>query len=296
VVNNSNPLSLSTGNPDLRPTYSHSLLLRLSEANPGLSRSRFLFANLTRTAHTIGNETFTGLRDTTIDGVALSPGVQLTRPANLDVSWNGNLFAVYSRPLPLLKSLISFNEGGTWSRLPARINDRINVASTYALRTGAVLSSNISENLDFTLSYQGNYNISRNSLSGVNRGDYYTHTIGLRFSATAAHGIVIRQEVNHNLQSGVPSAYGQDIVLWNTTLGKKFLKDQRGELRVTATDVLAQNTSVSRSITDSYIQDTRDQALKRYVQAVFTYTFRPAGMGNRGFGGFGGRRGEGDGH
>ena len=289
VVNNSNPLSIQTGNPDLRPTYSNSILLRLSEANPGQSRSRFVFANLTRTAHTIGNETFGAVRDTVIDGAALSPGVQLTRPANLDVSWNGNLFAVYSRPLPLLKSIISFNDGGTFSRTPARINGEINQATSYALRSGAVLSSNISENLDFTLSYQGNYNISRNTLSGVNRGDYYTHTIGLRFNAVAPHGIVIRQEVNHNLQSGVPTAYGQDVVLWNTTLGKKFLKDQRGEFRVTATDVLAQNSSVNRSITESYVQDTRDQTLKRYVQAVFTYTFRPAGMG--GMEGREGRRG-----
>jgi hypothetical protein len=85
---------------------------------------------------------------------------------------------------------------------------------------------------------------------------------------------VVRQELNHNLQSRVPSAYGQDIVLWNTTLGKKFLKNQAGELRVTASDVLEQNRSVSRSITESYVQDTRDRALGRFVQAVFTYTFR----------------------
>ena len=85
---------------------------------------------------------------------------------------------------------------------------------------------------------------------------------------------MVRQEVNHNLQSGVPSAYGQDVVLWNTTLGKKFLKKEAGEIRVTATDVLKQNRSVSRSITEAYVQDSRDRTLARYVQAVFTYTFK----------------------
>src|SRR5207244_8799789 len=111
---------------------------------------------------------------------------------------------------------------------------------TYALRSGVVVSSNISQNLDFTVSYWGSYNLSRNALSVRNAGDYYSHTLGLRFNAIAAHGIVVREEVNHNLQSGVTSGYGQDVVLWNTTLGKKFLKNDRGELRVTATDVLAQ--------------------------------------------------------
>ena len=74
--------------------------------------------------------------------------------------------------------------------------------------------------------------------------------------------------------SGVTNQYGQNVVLWNTTLGKKFLKDDRGELRVTATDVLRQDRSVGRSFTESYIQDSRDSTLGRFVQAVFTYTFR----------------------
>jgi outer membrane beta-barrel protein/carboxypeptidase family protein len=274
VVNNSNPLSLSSGNPDLRPTYNHSISLRVSEADPAKSKSRFLFANVSRTSHPIANATFTAPTDTTIDGVFLARGTQLTRPVNLDQSWNANLFAVYSRPTNWIKSIVSFNGGGSFTRNPTQINGLTNLSRSYALRSGVTLSSNISPNLDFTVSYQGNYNISRNSLTTSNQGDYYTHSIGVRFNAVARHGIVVRQELNHNLQSGVPSAYGQDIVLWNTTLGKKFLKNDQGELRVTASDVLQQNRSVSRSVTETYVQDSRDRTLGRYVQAVFTYTFR----------------------
>lgn len=274
VVNNSNPLSLSSGNPSLRPTYNHSLSLRVSEADPLRSRSRFLFANVTRISHPIANSTFTAFSDTTLGGIFLPRGTQLTRPVNLDESWSANLFGVYSRPAKFLKSILSFNGGGSFTRTPTQVNGATHVGSTYALRSGAVLASNISQNLDFTVSYQGTYNLSRNTLSTGSTGDYYTHTLGLRFNAVGRHGIVVRQEVNHNLQSGVPSAYGQDIVLWNTTLGKKFLKGEKGELRVTATDVLEQNRSVSRSITETYVQDSRDRTLGRYLQAVFTYTFR----------------------
>ncbi len=274
VVNNANPLALSTGNPDLVPSYTNSISLRLSEADPMRSRSTFAFFNLSRTARTFSNATFTAPRDTTIAGVFLVRGTQLTRPINLEESWSSNLFAVYSRPLTWMKSNLSFNGGGTFSRTPTSIQGAINRSSTYGIRSGTVLASNISQNLDFTVSYQGTYNISRNTLSTSNTGDYFTHAASLRFNATVPHGVVIRQELNHNLQSGVPSAYGQDVLLWNTTVGKKMLKDGRGELRLTASDVLEQNRSVSRSVTETYVQDTRDLALKRYVQAVFTYTFR----------------------
>jgi hypothetical protein len=273
VINNSNPLSLSSGNPDLRPTYNNTISLRYSEADPMKSKSKFLFANVTHTAHAIANATFTAPNDTTLDGVFLQRGTQLTRPSNLDESWNANVFGVYSRPAKFLKSIISFNAGESFSRTPTQVNGFTNLSTTHAIRTGAVLSSNISQNLDFTVLYQGTYNISRNTLTTGSTGDYYTHTLGLRFNAVAKYGIVVRQEVNHNLQSGVPSAYGQDVVLWNTTLGKKFLKGERGELRFTVTDVLEQNRAVNRNITETYVQDSRDQTLSRFVQAVFTYTF-----------------------
>ena len=274
VVDNSNPLSLSSGNPNLRQTYNNTLSLRLSEADPRASKSKFLFMNVTRTSHPIQNSTFTASRDTTLDGIFLARGTQLVRPENLDESWNANAFAVYSRPAKFLKSIVSVNGGGSFSRTPTRINAATNLASTYAIRSGVVLSSNISQNLDFNLSYQGNYNVTRNTLSAGSSGDYYSHTAGLRLNAVMKHGIVMRQEVTHNLQSGVPSAYGQDVVLWNTTLGKKFLKGEKGELRVTATDVLKQERSVGRSVTESYVQDSRDRTLGRFVQAVFTDTVR----------------------
>jgi outer membrane beta-barrel protein/carboxypeptidase family protein len=292
VVNNANPLSLSTGNPDLRTAYNQTLSLRLSEADPAKSRSKFVFLNVTRTSHPIGNSTFTAPTDTTLDGVFLARGTQLTKPVNLDASWNANVFGVYSRPLTKLKSILSLNGGGTLTRTPSLINNVSNLGRTYAIRSGVVLSSNISQNLDFTVSYWSTYNISRSTLSTANTGDYFTHNAGLRLNAVVGPGIVLRQEVNHNLQSGVPSAYGQDVVLMNSTIGKKFLKDGRGELRLTATDVLQENRAVSRNVTETYVQDSRDRTLGRYVQMVFTYTFRSGttpGMGMPGMPGMPGR-------
>jgi hypothetical protein len=274
VVNNTNPLSLSTGNPALQPAYNHSISLRLSEADPSRSRSKFLFMNVSRTSDPIANSTFTAPFDTTVGGIFLGRGTQLTRPKNLSESWNGNLFGVWSRPLSKIKSILSLNGGLTYTRTPTEINTATNIASTYAIRPGVVLSSNISQNLDFTVSYWCTYTIANNTLTTSSSGDYFTHSAGLRLNQVVGPGIVLRQEVNHNLQTGVPSAYGQDVLLWNLTIGKKMLKEDRGELKVTTSDVLRQNRSVSRSVTESYVQDSRDQALGRYVQVVFTYSFR----------------------
>jgi Outer membrane protein beta-barrel family/Carboxypeptidase regulatory-like domain len=274
VVDNTNPLSLSTGNPDLSQSYSHTLSLRLSEANPAKSTSRFLFGNITRTSQPIANATFFAPADTTLDGIFVPRGGQLTRPENLDESWNGSVFGVYARPVVKLKSNLSLSAGVTHTRTPTRVNSGINVGRTTTVRPGLNLSSNISPQLDFTLSYQGAMNYARNAATDDDTGDYYSHALSLQLNVVVGPGIVVRQDLVHNLQGNTAPVYGEDALMWNWTIGKKFLKDQRGELRVTTTDALENERSVNRSITETFVQDTRDRVLGRFVQAVFTYSWR----------------------
>ena len=274
VVDYSNPLALSTGNPALGRTYTHMLSLRFSEADPLRSRSRFVFMNVMRTSDPISNATLTASADTVIAGIDVGRGTQISRPVNLDESWNGNLFAAVSRPAGPLKSVLTLNGGVSFTQTQSLVNAGQNTARTSTVRYGTVAASNISQNLDFTLSYQGNYNIQRNTLTPNTRNGFYAHTIGFRLNAVGKGGIVIRQELSHQYQDGDTEEFSQNVVLWNSTLGKKFLKDNRGEIRVTLTDALRQDRSVGRTFTESYVQDSRDLTLGQFVQAVFTYTFR----------------------
>jgi hypothetical protein len=150
----------------------------------------------------------------------------------------------------------------------------MSIANSYAMSAGAVVSSNISPDVDFTVSYTGNYTISRYSLQEQSNSNYFYHTAGVRVNLIFLDGIVLRNDVNNTLYTGLAGGYNQDIVIWNVGLGKKFLADQRGELRVTANDILNQNKNVSRSITDSYVQDTENQVLPKYFLVTFTYTLR----------------------
>jgi hypothetical protein len=67
--------------------------------------------------------------------------------------------------------------------------------------------------------------------------------------------------------------------LWNLSVGKKFLKDRKGELKVTAFDVLKQNISFSRSVSDNAttINTERNQVLTQYFLLTFTYNLRNFG-------------------
>jgi len=72
------------------------------------------------------------------------------------------------------------------------------------------------------------------------------------------------------MTSAVAGNFGQDVLLWNASVGRKLFKDQRGELRLTGSDVLDQNKSLSRTVTPSYVQDVNSQTLRPYVMLMLT--------------------------
>jgi vacuolar-type H+-ATPase subunit D/Vma8 len=59
--------------------------------------------------------------------------------------------------------------------------------------------------------------------------------------------------------------------------GKKILKDQKGELKLSVFDLLKQNRSITREVTSEYIQDVQNQVLQQYFMLTFTYNLRNFG-------------------
>ena len=87
-------------------------------------------------------------------------------------------------------------------------------------------------------------------------------------------GIVYSSDLTYQYYSGLSARYTDNFVLWNMGLAKKFFKDQSGELKFSAYDVLKQNSSYSRTVTESYVQDSQNMVLGQYFLVTFTYKLR----------------------
>ncbi len=275
VIDNSNPLLLTTGNPNLGQEYSHRLVARYGAANAEKSHSFFAFLMGSYTNDYIGNATLIASRDTLLaEGITLFQGSQLTRPVNLDGYWNVRSFLTYGLPVAVLKSNLNLNAGLSFTRTPGLINEALNMASTYQANTGFVLSSNISEAVDFTVAYAANYNIVNNSLVPNMDNNYFYQTTSAKFNWLFGKGFVFSTDLNHTLYTGLTDTFDQHYVLWNASFGYKFLKNKVAELKITAFDLLNQNNSISRQVTETYIEDNVTEVLKRYFMLTFTYNVR----------------------
>jgi len=139
------------------------------------------------------------------------------------------------------------------------------------------ISSNISDKLDFTLSGRPSWNQVTNSNQPGVVNTYINQTSSFRFNWQIWEGFVIRSDFNHILNTGLADGFNQNFWLWNVALGKKLFKNERGEIALSVNDVLRQNRNISRSVTETWIEDSLTNALQQVVLLTFTYNLRHFG-------------------
>jgi hypothetical protein len=275
VINNSNSLQLSTGNPDLKQDFQQNIFLRYSGVNTNKATSFFALIGGNYSNNFIGNSTLIANQDTTVyNDIFLQRGSQIIRPVNLDGYFSLRSFINYTFPIKKIKTNLSVNVSGNYNNVPGMINTNINYAKTATGGLGLVFSSNISEKFDFTLSSNSSYSNIQNTLQTSSNTNYLSQVSKLKITANPWKGLILQSEYSNTYYSGLTSAFNQSISLWNAAIGYKFLKNKQAELRITVYDILNQNNSVSRTNTDSYIQDSQTNVLNRYYMLTFTYNFK----------------------
>ncbi|MBJ7428881.1 MAG: outer membrane beta-barrel protein, partial [Bacteroidia bacterium] len=262
VIDNSNPLSLSTGNADLKQEYSNTFVTRFGFSNPDKGKTFYVFINANATQNYIGNTTYTA-RDSVenINGIILTRGSQLSKPENFDGYYNINSFITYGFPVKKLKSNLNLNLGTTYSRTPSKINNLTNFANTYVLTSGFALGSNISEKIDFSVSYTAFYNIVENSINAKLNNNYFYQISAAKLNLLPWKGLVFRTEITNTYYTGLGSGFDQNFFLWNGGIGYKFLKNNAAELMLNTFDILNQNNNISRTVSGNFIEDNRTQVL-----------------------------------
>ena len=279
VVDNTNPLQLSTGNPNLDQSFSHQLVARFNATNPAAGRVFIGFVSVQTTTDYVGTETIVAAQERVLDnGLVLAPGSQFTRPVNLDGYWNARTFLTLGKPVGLLSSNLNFNAGYSYASTPSLVNGASNTADVHVWTGGGVLGSNISEQVDFTVSHSTAYNVITNSVAPELDSNYAMHTSSLRLNLMPGARWVVNTTASYRGYQGLEDSIDNTAVLLNAALGYKFLQGNGGELRLAVVDILNQNTSVGRSVNSFYVDDTSSNVLGRYLMLNFTYTLRNYGF------------------
>lgn len=274
VIDNSNPIQLEVGNPELRQSVTHRLFARYRSTNVETSSIFFALISGEHTQNFIGQSTQVFRADTTIANYNVAAGSQLTQTVNLDGFYRIRSFVTYGFPLNFLKSNLNLSPNALYTRTPGLVNQIENVSDNLTAGFNATLSSNISENVDFTLSSRSSYNWVINSQNTAANNEFFNQNTTLNLNLIFWKGLVFRSDVSHQYFNGLADGFNQDFWLWSLSIGKKFLAKKQAEIRITVFDLLGQNNSLQRTVTDASIQSIQTNVLQQYVMATFSYKFK----------------------
>ena len=289
VYDVSDAQNISHGNPNLKPTYSHRVNFHYTNSNVEKGRTFMWMFSINTTLDCTAQHLVQRPGDITIDGQAYSPNFYSTTE-NLDGYWQLRTHLSYGLPIGFLKSNFNVMAGVIYTKTPSMLGGTVDAATGmisggerndtknmgYDFR--AVLGSNISENVDFTLSWNGTYNEATNSLNAdKSKNRYFNHTaqgnlkvvfpLGFTFTASAAYSQYI----------GFTNDYSEDYLLCNVWLGKKVFTNKRGEVMVGVNDLFNQNRAFSRSTGSGYTQNSTNSVIGRYYMVQFNYNLRRFG-------------------
>lgn len=277
VLNVNNAPYYSIGNPDLNPQYMQILSTRYTFTNTG--KGLLLVGNIFwQTAKNyIANAVFLPRQDSVVEGKTLYAGDQLTKPVNLNGYQSLRSFLTFAIPIKLIKSQFNLNGGVTYSKQPGMIDHIQNttINSTYTL--GAVIASNVSQYVDFTISYSANFNNVKNAVQTSLNDKYFQHVASIELNLLSKKGWFFQNDLNNQYYDGLAQGYNQSYFLWNMSAGKKILKNQKGELKLSVFDLLKQNRSIERNVQTYGIEDVRNEVLQQYFMLTFTYNLRNFG-------------------
>jgi hypothetical protein len=166
---------------------------------------------------------------------------------------------------------LGWTTNALFNRNKSFINNAENASDTYTMGQGARITWNYKEKLDFNLAGNINYSIAQYSLQPQNNVNFFTSTVVADITYTFDNGLIIGTEVDYFSNSGLAEGFNQNFTIWNASISKQVFKNKSGEIKFRVYDGFRQNVGISRTTTETYIQDVSNVVLTRYYMVSFTY-------------------------
>lgn len=265
LVDNTDPLNIYIGNPNLQPEYAHQFDLNYASFNPGTFVNFFANLSFRYTTDRIAEAQ-------TIDEFF----VRTWQPVNVKDDYNLNGFANFGFPIRKLKSRVGLSTDWSLGRGLSLVNGIENQTKRLGANAEVNYEFTLEEKFDFTLSGSIGYNRTSYSLSDALDQDYINQRYSAGFNWYLPAGFALSSNFDYSIYNGLANGYNLSTPIWGAFLSKYVLK-KRGELKIGVNDMLNRNVGISRNTGVNYIEDVRVTSLGRYGMLSFTYSLNPAG-------------------
>lgn len=269
IPNISDPLNIFVGNPTLKRTYMHNVSLTYNNINIVKGSNIFFIGS-----YNVMNNAIV------YDNVIQPNGIRITTPRNA----NGvtNLFASLNlgKPIKKLKSRfgvdVSFSHNSGIGFVNTQENNIVNTTFSNKLSWTFILDKVV----DIIASGRINFSKATYSLQPQLNNNFTQSSVGVEMINYLPWKLNLRTEFNYITNTGRSDGFNASIPLLNMSVAKSFLKNSRGELKFSVSDVLNKNLGVNRTANGNFIEDVRYNVLQRFFMLSFSYSLHKSGGSN----------------
>ena len=272
IENLSNPLNIFVGNPDLNPNKAHQLNFNFS--NFDRKTRQGVNANLSYVYNTSSI-----VSRSSVDENLITRSTYTNVEGNYRL--NGNL--IWSKQLNKSNNKLNLNVGlnAGYGRQQGYRNSILYTAYNSTLTPNVRLSYSWNNYITLSPSYNLMFSNSKYDNYTIDKQSNTVHNIGLRTITTWPQRLTWTNDFSYNNNSRLAAGFKRDFFLWNTQIMYSFYQ-KKFEAGVKIYDILNQNNSYTRTISDEYVRDERNNILTRFIMFSLTFNLNQFGGKNTG--------------
>jgi outer membrane receptor protein involved in Fe transport len=262
----SNQQSITSGNPNLKPSINHNFNFSFNNFN--FTSGKVLFTNLT----------FSTIRNQIVNNtINKGAGRQLSIPENVNGYYNVLGFYVYSRPYKNRKYVITATGSLNFNHNVNLIDSIRNIGQNWVINQGFNFEFNYKEWLEFGagVSYGLNdvhyKNPGTSAVSTLQNSSSNSWTLSSNINIDITKSLIFKYDFDYTINSGLASSVSKNLAIMNASLEQQLFKKKNGVIKLAAYDLFKQNSNISRNVSANSITDTRTNKLTRYFMLTFTY-------------------------
>ena len=286
IVDDSNPLRITRGNPGLKPSFTQNFQLFYNDYFQKHQRAVMTFVNFSTTSNSVANKS-TYNSET---------GGTITRPENINGNWNGNLGFMFNTAVDSAAYFnvntftnLSYNHNVGYVSINNISDSQESVTNSLGINE-RLAASYRNDWLEIELNGSLNYTRSRSELQPNNDLDTWQFSYGGMVGITCPWGTSLTTNMNMQSRRGyADNSMNTNELIWNAQLSQSFLRGNALTVSLQLYDILHQQSTFSRTITAMSRNDVEYNAITSYGMLHVIYRLNIFGGGG-GFG-FGGPRG-----
>ncbi len=283
IVDDSDPLNVSMGNPGLKPSFTQNFRLFYNNFVQNHNKGVMTYINFSTTSNSISNKV-------TYDA---STGGRITKPENINGNWNVQGAFMFN---------CSIDSAGVWNINTDTHLGYNHYVSYLSLDKSQDSQKNTTQNTTWnerlSLSYRNDwlelsldgtlaYNHAKNKLQPNSNLDTWQFSYGPSMTLTAPWGTSLNTSLSCSSRRGYSDeSMNTDEFVWNAQISQGFLKGKPLTVMLQFYDLLHQQSTFSRAISSISRTDTEYNAINSYAMLHVVYRMnlfggKDARKGNR---------------